>query len=129
MPSLSRLTRPSGFPKSIVRTTFVALNLTGDGLVPLRHKFQKPSNVAAFEGSADGLFYQKSPHMLGLRSVCDAVVLDDPDQNFYENYVCGAEGNYNGYCNSEVDQLVEQQSREPDQDKRKSLVWAIEKRL
>ena len=55
--------------------------------------------------------------------------LDDPDQNFYENYVCGAEGNYNGYCNPEVDQLVEQQSREPDQDKRKSLVWAIEKRL
>src|SRR3954463_16100838 len=58
-----------------------------------------------------------------------SVSLDDPDQNFYENYVCGAEGNYNGYCNPEVDQLVEQQSREPDQDKRKSLVWEIEKRL
>src|SRR6266436_1647902 len=25
--------------------------------------------------------------------------LDDPDQLFYENYVCGAERNYTGYCN------------------------------
>src|SRR5438045_4059856 len=25
--------------------------------------------------------------------------LDDPDQNFYENYACGAARNYGGYCN------------------------------
>jgi hypothetical protein len=24
--------------------------------------------------------------------------LGDPDQQFYENYVCGAERNYTGYC-------------------------------
>jgi peptide/nickel transport system substrate-binding protein len=35
--------------------------------------------------------------------------LDDPDQNFYENYACGAEGNYNGYCNPEVDKLIDRQ--------------------
>src|SRR4051795_6114118 len=29
-------------------------------VIRLHHKFQKPSNLAAFEGSADGLFYQKS---------------------------------------------------------------------
>src|SRR6266478_3750648 len=29
--------------------------------------------------------------------------IDEPDQNFYENYVCGAEGNYNKYCNPELD--------------------------
>ena len=33
--------------------------------------------------------------------------VDDPDQMFYENYVCGAERNYTGYCNPEFDKLVE----------------------
>ena len=33
--------------------------------------------------------------------------LDDPDQMFYENYVCGAERNYTGYCNPEFDKLVD----------------------
>jgi peptide/nickel transport system substrate-binding protein len=55
--------------------------------------------------------------------------IDDPDQNLYENYVCGAEGNYNRYCNPELDKMVDRQSVEADQDKRKALVWAIEKKL
>ena len=55
--------------------------------------------------------------------------LDDPDQNFYENYACGAEGNYNGYCNPEVDKLIDRQSAETDQGKRKQLVWEIERKL
>ena len=38
--------------------------------------------------------------------------VDDPDQQFYENYVCGAERNYTGYCNPEVDKLVDRQSME-----------------
>jgi peptide/nickel transport system substrate-binding protein len=55
--------------------------------------------------------------------------VDDPDQQFYENYVCGSERNYTGYCNPEVDRLVDQQSRETNFDKRKTLVWAIERKL
>ncbi len=55
--------------------------------------------------------------------------LDEPDQNFYENFVCGAEGNYNAYCNPELDKLVDRQSMEANQDKRKTLVWEIERRL
>jgi peptide/nickel transport system substrate-binding protein len=55
--------------------------------------------------------------------------LDDPDQQFYESYVCGADRNYTGYCNPEVDKLVDQQSAEPNVEKRKKLVWEIEKRL
>ena len=55
--------------------------------------------------------------------------LDDPDQQFYESYVCGADRNYTGYCNPEVDKLVDRQSAEPNFDKRKTLVWEIEKRL
>jgi peptide/nickel transport system substrate-binding protein len=55
--------------------------------------------------------------------------VDDPDQGLYENYTCGAEGNYNGYCNPELDKLVDQQSMESDRVKRKKLVWEIERRL
>jgi peptide/nickel transport system substrate-binding protein len=55
--------------------------------------------------------------------------LDDPDQQFYENFVCGAERNYTGYCSKEVDDLVDKQSMEADNDKRKRLVWEIEKKL
>jgi hypothetical protein len=61
-------------------------------------------------------------------SVTEAGV-DDPDQQFYENYVCGAERNYTDYCSPEVDKLVDQQSMEPNQEKRNKLVWEIEKRL
>src|SRR5262245_11148029 len=28
--------------------------------------------------------------------------VDDPDQNFYENYACGSERNYTDYCNKEL---------------------------
>ncbi len=55
--------------------------------------------------------------------------IDDPDPAFYENYVCGALRNYTGYCNPEVDTLVNQQSAESDIEKRKRLVWQIERKL
>jgi peptide/nickel transport system substrate-binding protein len=55
--------------------------------------------------------------------------VDDPDQAFYTNYVCGAVANYNRYCNPEVDKLVDRQSIEPDREKRKQLVWEIERML
>ena len=55
--------------------------------------------------------------------------LDDPDQTLYEYFVCGAEGNTDGYCSPQLDQLIDEQSREFDREKRKQLVWAIERRL
>jgi peptide/nickel transport system substrate-binding protein len=55
--------------------------------------------------------------------------VDDPDALLYENYACGGVGNYNGYCNKEIDKLIDQQSMESDQEKRKRLVWEIERRL
>src|SRR5262249_8445155 len=35
--------------------------------------------------------------------------VDDPDPTFYANFVCGAEANYNNYCNPELDRIVDQQ--------------------
>jgi peptide/nickel transport system substrate-binding protein len=69
----------------------------------------------------------RKDYQIGLNLTGSAV--DDPDQQFYENYACGSERNYSGYCNKELDKLFDQQSSEPDQDKRKKLVWEIDRRL
>jgi peptide/nickel transport system substrate-binding protein len=55
--------------------------------------------------------------------------VDDPDQQFYENYMCGSERNVTGYCNKDLDAMFDQQSSEPDQEKRKKLVWEIDRKL
>jgi peptide/nickel transport system substrate-binding protein len=55
--------------------------------------------------------------------------VDDPDAYFYEHYACGSERNYTNYCNPELEKMYEQQSIEPDQAKRKKLVWEIDRRL
>jgi peptide/nickel transport system substrate-binding protein len=69
----------------------------------------------------------RKDYKVGLNVTETAV--DDPDPAFYENYVCGALRNYTGYCNPEVDRLVDQQSAESDIEKRKQLVWQIERKL
>jgi peptide/nickel transport system substrate-binding protein len=55
--------------------------------------------------------------------------LDEPDQKFYENYVCGAERNYTGYCDKETDKLIDAQSMEANPERRRKLVWDIERRI
>src|SRR5437660_736381 len=55
--------------------------------------------------------------------------VDDPDAYFYEHYACGSERNYTNYCNPDLDKMYEQQSLETDQQKRKKLVWEIDRRL
>jgi peptide/nickel transport system substrate-binding protein len=55
--------------------------------------------------------------------------VDEPDAQFYENYACGSDRNYTGYCNREIDQLFDQQSMERDQEKRRHLVWEIDQKL
>lgn len=55
--------------------------------------------------------------------------LDDPDQKFYENYVCGADRNLTGYCDPETDRLIDAQSMEADPDKRRQIGWQVERRL
>ena len=55
--------------------------------------------------------------------------VDDPDPVFYENYACKSERNYTQYCDPAVDKMIDEQSQETDVEKRKKLVWAIEKKL
>ena len=55
--------------------------------------------------------------------------IDDPDQQFYENYACGSQRNFTNYCNPEIDALVDAQSVETDLEKRRKKVWEIDRRL
>jgi peptide/nickel transport system substrate-binding protein len=69
----------------------------------------------------------RKDYQIGLNLTASGV--DDPDQQFYENYACGSERNYTGYCNPELQQLFDRQSAESDPEKRKRLVWEIDKKL
>lgn len=69
----------------------------------------------------------RKDYMLGLNLTGNAV--DDPDQAFFENYSCGSERNYTNYCNKDIQKLFEQQSQETNLDKRRKLVWDIDKKL
>jgi peptide/nickel transport system substrate-binding protein len=69
----------------------------------------------------------RKDYAVGLNLTGNSV--DDPDQNFYENYACGSERNYTDYCNKDLEALVDQQSQESDRVKRRALVWEIDKKL
>jgi peptide/nickel transport system substrate-binding protein len=53
----------------------------------------------------------------------------DPDPILKVFYSCGASINWSGYCNPEIDELIERQSREGNPDRRKPLLWEIERKL
>jgi peptide/nickel transport system substrate-binding protein len=55
--------------------------------------------------------------------------VDEPDTNFYSSYSCSSQRNYTGFCSPEFEKLVDQQSDENDIEKRKRLVWQLERVL
>lgn len=66
-------------------------------------------------------------YSVGLNTTGNGV--DDPDQNYYENFSCKSERNYTGYCNPEIEKLFDVQSAETDIEKRKKIVWEIDRKL
>ncbi len=69
----------------------------------------------------------RKDYMVGLNLT--GIGVDDPDANLYENYSCGSQRNYTGYCKEEMEALFEKQSMMTDQEARKKLVWEIDKKL
>jgi peptide/nickel transport system substrate-binding protein len=53
----------------------------------------------------------------------------DPDPILDLFYGCGSSLNWDGYCNPEVDKLIEQQSMEADPGRRTQILWDIERKL
>jgi peptide/nickel transport system substrate-binding protein len=69
----------------------------------------------------------RKDYQIGLNNTGSGV--DDPDQQFFENYGCGSERNYTGYCNAGLEKQFVTQSEIADRDKRRRLVWDIDKQL
>jgi len=69
----------------------------------------------------------RKDYQIGLNNTGSGV--DDPDQQFFENYGCGSERNYTGYCNAELEARFVEQSEMADREKRRRLVWEIDKKL
>jgi peptide/nickel transport system substrate-binding protein len=69
----------------------------------------------------------RKQYQVGLNTTGNGV--DDPDQNYFENFSCKSERNYTGYCNPEIEKLMVQQSSMTDPAARKKLVWEIDKKL
>jgi peptide/nickel transport system substrate-binding protein len=69
----------------------------------------------------------RKDYQIGLNNTGSGV--DDPDQQFFENYGCGSERNYTGYCNTELEKRFVDQSETAGRDKRRRLVWDIDKQL
>ena len=65
-------------------------------------------------------------YQLALSQVGNGV--DDPDQGYLENYVCGSR-TYMDYCSKDIDAMVLRQSMESDQAKRKEIAWEIDRKL
>jgi peptide/nickel transport system substrate-binding protein len=57
------------------------------------------------------------------------VGIDDPDAQLYENYRCGSQRNFSGYCSEEIDRLMVEQSQVLDPKKRLALVNEIDRKL
>jgi peptide/nickel transport system substrate-binding protein len=55
--------------------------------------------------------------------------IDDPDVQFFENYLCGSERNYTAYCNADLEKKFHEQSQMKDIDARRKLVWDIDRQL
>jgi peptide/nickel transport system substrate-binding protein len=57
------------------------------------------------------------------------VGIDDPDAQLFENYRCGSQRNFSGYCSEEIDRLMIEQSQVLDRAKRLALVQEIDRKL
>jgi peptide/nickel transport system substrate-binding protein len=55
--------------------------------------------------------------------------VDDPDAQLFENYRCGSQRNFSGYCSEEIDRLIAEQSQVLDRAKRMKLVHEIDRKL
>ncbi|HYC64324.1 MAG TPA: ABC transporter substrate-binding protein [Reyranellaceae bacterium] len=70
---------------------------------------------------------QRKDYQIGMNLT--GLGVDDPDTNFYENFHSTSDRNYTAYKNPEIDKLIDEQSAELDREKRKKLVWEIERKL
>ena len=69
----------------------------------------------------------RGDYVVGPNITCGAV--DDPDQNFYENYTASSTRNFPRFKDPAIEALFDRQSMETDPEKRRRMVWDIDHQL
>ncbi len=92
----------------------------------IKHIFME-GTLETVETARWGYKMQRKDYTIALNQTGGPV--DDPDQQFFENYGCDAIRNYTGFCDPEMEKLYEAQSQEVDQAKRLDMAREIDRRL
>ena len=98
--------------------------------IPTRGVFLAQRIGAVLEQIETGVWHPKMTRLdfqVALNLTGTAV--DDPDAMFFENYRCGSQRNFSGYCSEEIDRLMVEQSQTLDRAKRLALVNEIDRKL
>lgn len=85
------------------------------------------AELEVIDGSQWHATVARKDYQVGLNLT--GVGVDDPDVNFYENYWCTSQRNYTGYCNKDLEKLIEKQSEIADFEERRKVVWEIDQKL
>ena len=86
--------------------------------------------VATLEQIETGVWHPKMTRLdfqVALNLTGNSV--DDPDGVLFENFKCGSQRNFSGYCSEEIDKLIIEQSQILDRAKRAKLVNEIDRKL
>jgi len=113
---LKMLTRGGAFFQDLA--SFVAGQL---GTVGIQAELDTQETVAYLDRLQRRDFY--------LTASSSGLTLDDPDQVFSDHYLCSGTENFTQLCDSEIEELFQQQQRALDFNKRRELVWRMERRL
>ena len=96
-------------------------------LVDQRDKIHFDTEMEIVESSIWHSRLIKKDYSVGMNT--SGVGIDDPDVVLKAAYACKSEANYTQYCRPEVENLLDAQSQEPDREKRRKLVWELERIL
>lgn len=69
----------------------------------------------------------KKDYSVGMNT--SGVGIDDPDAVLKGAYACSSQANYTRYCRPDIEKLLGEQSQERDLEKRRRIVWEIERLL
>jgi hypothetical protein len=88
--------------------------------------FSRPSGQFRFDTTRYYRKIMRQEYTVGLNLQTSG---PDPDPILDLFYGCGSSLNWGGYCNHDVDKLIEQQSTEGGPARRKQILWQIERKI
>ena len=111
-----------------MRRTVSCADQVSDALICAALEFQKHYALA---GHGTGTYQLDNSPVLdtGRNYHLTGTAIDDPDVTITENFACKSDNNFTKYCNPEVDKRLAAQSAELDPEKRRTMVWDIERLL